>query len=92
MHTDPALVPVAVVMLIVFMASCVHLMKGEKKQVKSSILLELARRWEEDAVTPQCQDGAEEAKIGNAIAKGERQAKRECADALKTLVHLLGEK
>jgi len=60
--------------------------------MKSSILLELARRWEQDAVQPQMQDGAPEAALKNAIAKGERQAKRECADALKTLVNLLGEK
>lgn len=61
-------------------------------EMKSSILLELTRRWEQDSAEPQCQNGSEEAKIGNAIAKGERQAKRECADALKMLVYLLGEK
>lgn len=60
--------------------------------MKSSILLELAKRWEQDAVTPEKQDGSPEAALGNAIAKGERQAKRECADALKTLVGLLGER
>lgn len=60
--------------------------------MKSSILLELAKRWEQDAVEPQCQDGAPSAQEFNAIAKGERQAKRECADALKMLVQLLGDK
>lgn len=59
--------------------------------MNSAILLELAKRWERDAVEPECQDGAPEAAIGNAIAKGERQAKRECADALRMLVQLLGE-
>ena len=60
--------------------------------MKSSILLELAKRWEQDAVEPQLQDGAPEAQFCNAVAKGERQAKRECADALKTLVNLLGDR
>ena len=59
--------------------------------MKSSILLELAKRWEQDAVDPQLQDGAP-AQFGNAVAKGERQAKRECADALKMLVQILGER
>lgn len=64
----------------------------EEKEMNSFILLELAKRWEQDAVEPENQDGAPEAAIGNAIAKGERQAKRECADALRMLVNLLGEK
>ena len=60
--------------------------------MKDAVILELARRWETDAVEPEVQDGSEEAKIGNAIAKGERQTKRECADALRMLVSMLGEK
>lgn len=60
--------------------------------MKSVILLELARRWELDAVEPKCQDGSVGSEIHNAIGEGERRAKRECADALKMLVQLLGER
>lgn len=65
---------------------------SEDREMKSLILLELAKRWEEDAVEPQCQDASPSAQEFNAIAKGERQAKRECADTLRMLVSILGEK
>lgn len=58
--------------------------------MKDSILLELAHRWERDAQEPRAVNGSDEARIPNAVAQGERQAKRECADALRTLVQLLG--
>lgn len=60
--------------------------------MKDSILLELARRWDQDAMEPHALDGSPEAVEGNAVARGERQAKRECADALRTLVSMLGER
>lgn len=56
------------------------------------ILLELVKRWEEDAKEPEIQNGSSEASFRIAVAKGERQAKRECADALKMLIQLLGDK
>lgn len=59
--------------------------------MKDAILIELAARWERDATTPECEDGSKEAEIGNAIAKGERQTKRECADTLRALVSMLGQ-
>lgn len=58
--------------------------------MKSAILLELAKRWEADAAEPVTQDGSQA--IRNAIDRGHREAKRECADALKMLVSLLGER
>ena len=63
--------------------------EGER-QMKDAVLLELARRWDNDAQQPQCENGADDAQIANAIAKGERQAKRACADALRALVGMLG--
>lgn len=56
------------------------------------VLFELAKRWDAEAVAPQCEDGSERALIDNAVAKGERQAKRECADTLRTLIAMLGTK
>lgn len=58
--------------------------------MKKAVLLELAERWERDAVTPERADGSKEAKIPNAVAKGIREGKRECADGLRALLNLLG--
>ena len=60
--------------------------------MKEAVLLELAARWEHDAKTPECAVGSEEAKIPNAIEKGRREGKRECADALRMLVNIIGDK
>jgi len=59
--------------------------------MKDAILLELANRWEQEAKTPECLDGSPEADIRNAVSKGHRECKRECADTVRTLVSLLGE-
>lgn len=59
--------------------------------MKDAILLELARRWDLDAVSPDCEDGSPEARYINGIASGRRETKRECADTLRTLVGILGD-
>jgi hypothetical protein len=59
--------------------------------MKAAVLLELAKRWERDAREPLITDGSEEAKISNAIREGQRMAKRECADAVKMLISLIGD-
>jgi hypothetical protein len=59
--------------------------------MKDAILVELAARWEREAQTPEVSDGSEEARIGNAVEKGRREAKRECADGLKMLMSLIGD-
>ena len=58
--------------------------------MKKEILLELANKWMQDGEVPKEEDGSEQAKIPNAIAQGQREYKRECADALRTIVTLLG--
>lgn len=58
--------------------------------MKDAILLELANRWEHDARVPDCEDGSAEDVLPNATARGRRETKRECADALRMLVGLLG--
>lgn len=60
--------------------------------MKDAVLLELAARWESDAIAPDVTDGSEAAKVPNAIAQGERQALRACADTLRSLVQMLGER
>jgi hypothetical protein len=59
--------------------------------MNKEVLLELAARWERDARPLGAEDGSEEARIGNAVAQGHRECKRECADTLRTLVQMLGE-
>ena len=59
--------------------------------MKDAILIELAARWERDAKCPQCEDGSPDAQVGNALARGSREAKRECADGLRMLVSMLGD-
>lgn len=56
--------------------------------MKKEILLELASRWENDAKALQCVDGGDH--YSNAKAEAIRETKRECADALRMLVQLLG--
>ena len=58
--------------------------------MKDLILLELARRWELDAETPRCEDGATGAQISNAKKQGIREGKRECADGLRMLIGIFG--
>jgi hypothetical protein len=60
--------------------------------MNESILIEIAQKWVDDAQEPECVNGAEEAKIGNAIEQGRRNGKRECADQLRQLIDLLGSK
>lgn len=59
--------------------------------MKDVILLELANRWEIEAISPSVVDGNPEAKIPNAIAQGHREAKRECADTLRVLIGMIGD-
>ena len=54
-----------------------------------AILLELAARWERDAKEPQVEDGSPAANGPNAVNKGKREAKRECADTLRMIIKLL---
>jgi len=67
--------------------------------MKSVILLELAKRWEQDAQPPKTSafapapiDEAINSVINRAHASARSETLRECADALKSLVALLGEK
>lgn len=55
--------------------------------MKDEILIELARRWEEECKTKNAMviDA-----IGESYARGYRECKRECADSLKTLVSIFG--
>ena len=58
--------------------------------MKDAVLLELVARWEREAVAPDCEDGSLEAQRGNDIARGRREGLRECADALRMLISIIG--
>ena len=59
--------------------------------MRDVILRALADKWDIDARSPGNEDGSDEAKIPNAIRKGQREAKRECAETLRTLLSIIGE-
>jgi hypothetical protein len=59
--------------------------------ISEQTLKELAAKWDKDAIPPDCIDGSEEAKLGNALAKGIRLGLETCARDLRILVKLLGE-
>ena len=58
---------------------------------KDVVLIELAQRWEREAIKPDTQDGSEEALILNAKDQAYRKCKRDCADALRRIVYILGD-
>ena len=59
--------------------------------MRNVVLLELAKRWNTEAVPPKAQDGAPEAHLGNAVDAAVRETKRECADTLIMLTQILGD-
>ena len=59
--------------------------------MKDAVLIELAARWEREAKPPNVENGSDDYKIPNAVAKGRREGMRECADTLRSLVSMLGE-
>ena len=56
------------------------------------ILIELAKKWEAMAKTPNGQDGSPSAQLSNARAEGSRAARAECAVQLRQVVLLLSDK
>jgi hypothetical protein len=56
------------------------------------VLKELAKKWKADAEPPQCEDGSDDAKLGNALGKGVRIGLNSCADDLLAIIKLLGSK
>jgi hypothetical protein len=55
------------------------------------ILIELARKWEAMAKTPNHINGVESAQLSNARDEGSRAARSECATQLRQVVLLLGD-
>ncbi len=53
------------------------------------ILLELVAKWESKAKAPECEDGSPAAEIENAVNRGRRSARAECAEELNLLIKLL---
>lgn len=58
--------------------------------MKDAILIELADRWVRETKPMSLDAATEGEQIANAKAQGYRECKRECADALRALVDILG--
>lgn len=61
--------------------------------MNSEVLLELADRWMRDSQIPDTQcasDNSPESKLKDGLLIGHREAKRECAEALRSIVQILG--
>ena len=58
--------------------------------MKDAVLKELATKWLRDAKPPEIMDGGEDAKLGNALAKGVRIGLEKCAGDLLSIIKLLG--
>ncbi len=59
--------------------------------MNDAVLKELAAKWLRDAKPPEVADGSDEAKLGNALAKGVRMGLEKCAGDLLSIVKLLGD-
>jgi len=61
--------------------------------MKDVLILELAQRWEREAIGPEIETegGSEDERIENAIGWSRRKTKEECAQALRMLISILGE-
>ena len=59
--------------------------------MKDAVLKELATKWLRDAKPPEIMDGSEDAKLGNALAKGIRIGLEKCAGDLLSIIKLLGD-
>ena len=57
--------------------------------MKDAVLLALADRWIRDAKCLEEVIGSPEAAVLEAKDQGAREAKRECADTLRTLIQLI---
>jgi len=58
--------------------------------MRNVVLTELARRWVLDTQTPDiASEGGKEAEMSNAVEAAVRATKRECADALLTLIDVM---
>lgn len=53
------------------------------------VLLELIAKWEAKAKAPECEDGSPSAEIENAVNRGRRSGRQECAEDLNLLIKLL---
>ena len=58
--------------------------------MKETILIELVRKWEKEALEPAAIDGSPEAQIMNAENRGIRKGIVKCANDLKGLISILG--
>ena len=59
--------------------------------MNSTVILELAAKWERNNAEPMCEDGSDAGKLQSAEARGHRKAMAQAAEDLRTLVRLLSD-
>jgi hypothetical protein len=57
--------------------------------IKNAVIEAMIEKWNLEARNPECEDGSESAKLGNAKNHGRREAIAKCADQLQVLLNLL---
>ena len=57
--------------------------------LKTEVFEALILKWERNAIASDTQDGSDDAKVPNALAKGERNGRYRSAQDLKQLISLL---
>ena len=57
--------------------------------MREETLVDLIRKWEEQAKDPKCEDGSDDAKISNAIDHGKRVGLATASLELRQLISLM---
>ena len=57
--------------------------------IKNAVIEAIIEKWNLEARSPECEDGSDHAKLGNARNHGRREGMANCADQLRVLVDLL---
>jgi hypothetical protein len=58
--------------------------------MKTETLLDLAEKWERDAIQNGARDGSKDAEYNNAAEDGRSACKLECAEDIRRLIAIIG--
>ena len=61
----------------------------QQHTMNTQVLTELAAVWEAKSEAPDCENGNPEAQIENAVDRGRRSARAQCAEELRMLIKII---